>query len=653
MTATITLPVDEDALLAFEGQVIPSEVSNSVRYKIGRQLGEGGLSSAFVALRVAADGESVVVLKLFKPQLVKEAGEAAITAARKEAVALGRLNEHVPPTAFVVRLIDAGSVQVLFGKVPLVLPWLAIEYVHGGLLGTTLEERVQYNIEHTRHAFDPVRAAHAVENIAKGLTVVHSVGVIHRDLTPANVLCCGFGEEEIFKIADFGIARPAGVAATFGGIVVGTPGYAPPEQISLDASGISPKSDVFSFAAVIYYLLTGEHYFPTYSPIEGLRAVRTDARRSITEAPALDPDLRQQSAACQAIDLALARATGARSEVRPENAEALGILVSRWLRLESKRGHEPRSTVDQIAGEAATEFGGWSWNVRHAPGDQRVVRSVAWDGDARCLAATDQGLQFWNGIEWQRAPEHGLPDARGLRFVQRLGAGRWYVGGDGALLAIYSEDGVEEVIRGPDPSLSFSHASGDSDDLAIIVGVQPEKSPVLYARSARRWLRPLRLKEAAFVSSVARIAEEEWLVCGRSLDQRGFAAVYRPLYFEATRLEIPDVTSVLACAGHLQREMGLAACTGGVVLSVRQRQVGPGRLPNEVDLSAASLDPAGRAWTASAGCIWLLQRGSTPTWTRAWENATWSAPFVSLFADVGMVVGMSADGAVVEGHTRR
>src|SRR5690606_4025774 len=109
------------------------------------------------------------------------------------------------------------------------VPWIALEYVHGGSEGTTLSQRVLHAIRHTSHAFDPHRAASLVEALGGGLCAVHEVGVIHRDIKPDNVLCCGFGDEEIFKIADFGVARPAGLTATFGGLVVGTLGYAAPE----------------------------------------------------------------------------------------------------------------------------------------------------------------------------------------------------------------------------------------------------------------------------------------------------------------------------------------------------------------------------------------------------------------------------------------
>ena len=50
----------------------------------------------------------------------------------------------------------------------------------------------------------------------RGVTAVHEVGVLHRDIKPENVLCCGFGEDELLKLADFGLARSSGVAATFG-----------------------------------------------------------------------------------------------------------------------------------------------------------------------------------------------------------------------------------------------------------------------------------------------------------------------------------------------------------------------------------------------------------------------------------------------------
>src|SRR5262249_33828073 len=160
---------------------------------------------------------------------------------------------------FVVRFVDTGTVFVPALR-DVELPWIALEYVHGGTEGTTLEHRVTYSVRNTGYAFDPARAAHAIECIAEGLTAIHDASGVHRDLTPGNVLCCGFGASEVLKIADFGIARPSGLQATFGGVVLGTPGYAAPEQSFASDGEVGPSTDVFSFACLAYFALTGEQY---------------------------------------------------------------------------------------------------------------------------------------------------------------------------------------------------------------------------------------------------------------------------------------------------------------------------------------------------------------------------------------------------------
>jgi eukaryotic-like serine/threonine-protein kinase len=232
------------------GRVLASERQPGVRYCLEQIVGEGGMGTAYLARRETTDGTSPVVVKVMHEQVL--AGEIApeIVAA-KEVVALGRLNESVPPSPFVVRFVDAGALGSSDGPP---VPWTAIEYVHGGIEGTTLEDRVTYSIHKTGYGFDAVRVAHAIRCLSAGLSAIHAVGVLHRDLTPGNVLCCGFGIGEIFKIADFGVARAIGTVATFEGVTVGTVGYSPPEA---GGKGAGPPTDVFALAAVIYYVLTG------------------------------------------------------------------------------------------------------------------------------------------------------------------------------------------------------------------------------------------------------------------------------------------------------------------------------------------------------------------------------------------------------------
>src|SRR5262249_49697406 len=155
------------------------------------------MSVAFNALRITHEGTAPVAFKILRPSLVRRFGEQAHLIVNREAVALGRLNERVPPTPFVVRLIDTGSMPAMIENIQITLPWIVTEYIHGGEEGVTLAQRVRHAMTTTGSAFEPHRAAKAIECIAGGLTAVHEVGVIHRNLTPNNVFCVGSDQEEI------------------------------------------------------------------------------------------------------------------------------------------------------------------------------------------------------------------------------------------------------------------------------------------------------------------------------------------------------------------------------------------------------------------------------------------------------------------------
>lgn len=105
--------VDESALATtLSGSVIPSESTPDVRYRLYHMLGEGGMGMAFYAVRESPQGATPAVLKVVKPENVGTAGQTALLMIQKEAIALGRLNERVPPTPFVVRFLDTGAVAV-------------------------------------------------------------------------------------------------------------------------------------------------------------------------------------------------------------------------------------------------------------------------------------------------------------------------------------------------------------------------------------------------------------------------------------------------------------------------------------------------------------------------------------------------------------
>jgi serine/threonine protein kinase len=658
MPDTLVPDSDDGPEGALVGRVVPSEVVPGVSYRIVWELGRGGMSVVYYAHRVSAEGEHPVVIKLLKPSFVRQAGATAALSVKKEAIALGRLNERVPPTPFVVRFIDTG----LFPLGGVEVPWVVVEYVHGGAEGTTLSQRVDHSLQSTRAAFDPGRAAHAVECLTSGLVAVHEVGVIHRDLKPDNVLCCGFGEGEIFKLADFGVARPAGIAGTFTGTVVGTPGFVAPEMAAGDPRAIGPWSDIFSLGAVLYFMLTGEAYFDAKTPSDALLQAVSPKRKSLLDARTLAPELREREQACRSIDFALSAATAGKIEHRPRRADALAAMIVPWLRVDSMRPSILRRRLEALRDDGdPTRMHGYTWNTMRSGDQSLVVRSVAWDGDGRAMVATSRGLAFWNGSTWSDVSTTDLPDPRGIRFVQRVGAGQWLIGGDDATLATYTPEGVTGVRRLDNrPPLHFERISGDLDDLAVLVGHAPAGPPTLCAYTGGRWLRPLPLPDVAVLSSLARVEDAKWLLAGRGADGRAFAAVYAPLDWEVTRLGGPAVRSYLACAGDPEHAVGLATGAGGALVYRQQGVITHEQIDGGFDLSAASVDAVGRAYTASAGRIWMRRPrtaanrpGGGGRWDLLWEDPLWTLPVVSLFADLGVVVAMTADGGVIEGRMMR
>jgi len=628
---------------AFLGRAIASEGQPGVRFALERRLGVGGTAAAFLASRITRDGQSPAVLKIILPEVAASHGSTAAMVVRKESVALGRLNERVPPTPFVVRLMDTGTVPYVFRGKSIELPWLAIEFVDGGIEGTTLEERVAHTLKLTGKAFDRERAARAISHVCAGLADVHAVGVIHRDLTPNNVLCCGFGDSELFKLSDFGIARPAGVTDTFGPSVIGTPGYISPEHLTEAAT--TPAGDIFALGCLVYFILTGDHLFDVNNALEMLRRSQEATRRSIREGSALAPELASDPEACDTVDAMIARATAGDPTRRPQNPREIAAVLTPLL-LERKSSGSRRERATLMSAGHAIGLSRLSCVVRHPPGDERILRSVGWDGDGHCLAASTRGLEYWNGSEWKLTPTRDLPTGQDVRFVRRVAPGRWLLGGDQALLAEYSHSGVSRVMRGRDADASFLDASGNVADLAAVVAMRSSGDIELCAAVGGRWLQPLPLPGAAFVAGLTQIDEERWLVVGRSKQGGGFVMLYSPLSWSVENILAPPTRAWLACTARSERDVVLAVGTEGTVLRM-ERGIIDGRVIEErPNLASVSVDVLDREWAGGVGELWCSLAGDD--WTRAWHDPAWNRPFVSLFADVTSVVAMSVDGGVLE-----
>ena len=111
----------------------------------------------------------------------------------------------------------------------------------------------------------PAQAVACILDVLDGLLEAHRVGILHRDVKPSN---CFLTAEGRVKVGDFGLAKSLarGAHLTRTGTFLGTPLYASPEQIK--GQTVDPRTDVYSLAATLYYLLAGK------APFEG-----GDARR--------------------------------------------------------------------------------------------------------------------------------------------------------------------------------------------------------------------------------------------------------------------------------------------------------------------------------------------------------------------------------------
>lgn len=624
------------------GTVIPSQTAAEITYRLERIVGRGGMGTAFLAQREGPRGASPVVIKVMHedPNLGEIAPDVV---AQKERVALARLNNTVPPSPFVVRFVDAGALTLSSGYRT---PWTAIEYVHGGVEGTTLEDRVTYAVHKTGYAFEPTRAAHAIRCLAEGLTTIHGVGIIHRDVTPGNVLCCGFGAREIFKLADFGVARASGLKATFEGLCAGTVGYSAPEAAGQSAG---PATDVFALAAVVYYLLTGQTYFPAESPVEALHLVISPKRPKLAENPTLAPELAQESHACSAIDEIIARATQLDVRKRPETperfaAELLGFLGEPHSAPRSSR--QLLTAVQSSRGQLSRDH---HFALRQRPQPGTHVRSAAWDTDGHALALVDEGGRFWNGDSWLDASPVLAKVPGRHKFTRRHEAGGWLIGGDA--LAVIDARGMGASLGPPVAGATFELASGRLDDVLLATGTDPNGRVAFWTVVARRYLRPIYLPFEGSVSVLQRLDDRHFVVGGQRADGHGFAALVAPFEGEWHDLAIPPVRALLGGAAAPERAVGLLAGTGGVVVRVDGSTVTATTLAGSPDLCAAATDVVGREWVASRGTLWTRDPSERDVFEIAWHDASWTEPFVSILAEPGLVLAVTADGGIVEGRT--
>ena len=306
-------------------------------------------------------------------------------------------------------------------------------YVVSELLeGETLRERLRNGPLPIRRVVD-----YSLQ-VARGLAAAHEKGIVHRDLKPENLFLTS---DNRVKILDFGLAKltgpetndgsgdaPTMQVATDAGVVMGTAGYMSPEQVR--GKSADHRSDLFSFGAILYEMISGKRAFHGETPADTMSAILKEEAPELSETarnvpPGLErivrhclekhPAQRFQSAGDLAFDLealtdvSAATKSGAQAAVQQAGAEssrgrlaaAAGVIVLAaamlglgwWLG--RGKGAPPLAEYKQI-----TFRTGFIGNARYTP-DGGIVYGASWDGGdfQLYLARTDDTVSRELGLK--------------------------------------------------------------------------------------------------------------------------------------------------------------------------------------------------------------------------------------------------------------
>ncbi len=236
----------------------------SGRYRIERELGQGGMATVYLAQDVRHDRK--VAVKVLREELSASLGKERFLREIKVAAALQ--HPHILP------LYDSGAVDnLLFYVMP---------YIDGPSLRDKLVKEGELPIG---------EAVRILRDIADALTEAHRHGVVHRDLKPENVMLRG----RHALVMDFGVAKALSDATgrqslTTVGIALGTPAYMAPEQAVADPH-VDHRADIYAFGVVAYELLAARPPFTGATPQQVLAAHVTTAAEPVTTHRSMPPAL--------------------------------------------------------------------------------------------------------------------------------------------------------------------------------------------------------------------------------------------------------------------------------------------------------------------------------------------------------------------------
>lgn len=290
---------------------MPAHRHDFGKYKLLRRIAAGGMGEVHLAKLVGPSGfEKLVVIKrLLQSRQAEQKYVDMFFAEARVAAQLGHSN--------IVQVYEVGTIEEV--------PYIAMEYVHGKSLRKVLDRAQKRPTTLAKEGIPPGFIAHIISQLCMGLAFAHdarhmsgaTIGLVHRDINPHNVLISYQGE---IKIIDFGIAKSELTSdQTQAGTIKGTVVYMSPEQ-SLGEK-LDKRSDLFSVGICLYEALTGKNPFHKSGMGASLEAIR------LAEFPAVDAERKELAPFVPIVAHALAKSRNDRYSDCAQLAEALRKLI--------------------------------------------------------------------------------------------------------------------------------------------------------------------------------------------------------------------------------------------------------------------------------------------------------------------------------------
>ncbi len=234
------------------------------QFQILQKIGSGGMGSVYKALQPAMN--RMVAIKILHPKLASR--KDLVSRFRREARAMSHLTHPNTVKVYLYGELEDGSLYIV------------MEYLEGKNLNQTVRTEGPLTIE---------RGLPILIQACNALDEAHRAGIIHRDLKPENIFVTNQGGMKDFaKVLDFGLAkvteremRPGSIILTQEGMVFGTPEFMSPEQAQ--GKSLTPGSDIYSLAVILYEVLTGKLPFDAKNPMEFIQLHVTTKPKPINE----------------------------------------------------------------------------------------------------------------------------------------------------------------------------------------------------------------------------------------------------------------------------------------------------------------------------------------------------------------------------------